>query len=94
MNRPPTTTRAQWSAVQFLFFVAAAFCVFCVSVGVVVLVFGGFVLLIFRNYVAFALMVAVPSLVLSLFAALIVAEPAGFPPPIGDLVVHAIDSKE
>ncbi|HET6955611.1 MAG TPA: hypothetical protein VFI56_03495 [Vicinamibacterales bacterium] len=76
--------RAHWSWVGLVFLVAAAFCVFWVTLAALFFILGGFVFFVFKRYVAFALIVAVPALVLSVFAALVAASPGGFPSPIGD----------
>ena len=84
-SQAPPATSAPWFLVEFLFVFIAAFCVFCLLFGGVFFVFGGFVLFLFKQYLAFALIVTVPALVLGFFAALLAAFPAGWPPPIGDL---------
>jgi len=79
---------------KLLLVVPVAFCVFCLTWGGVFFVLGGFVLLIVKAYWTFALIVAGPALVFSLFATLVVRHPAMFPSPIGDLVTDSDDGQE
>ena len=83
-NQTLPAKRPRWSSAGFLLFLAAAFCVFWVFLAALFFILGGFVFFVFKRYVAFALIVAAPALVLSVFAALVVASPNGFPSPIGD----------